>query len=144
MYAGKIRIVDAQGEIVADQLSYRTYQDWLAEAVEPDSYLKSPYYKPMGYPKGIFRVGPLARLNIISHCGTERADMELAEFRSLQRGAVSSSFHYHYARLIEIIYCIERIAICSMIRIFWMIMCVHMLNRIGLKVWGCLRHPVVL
>ncbi|MCZ7667261.1 MAG: Ni/Fe hydrogenase subunit alpha [Chloroflexi bacterium] len=109
MYAGKIRIVNAVGEIVADQLEPASYQDWMAEAVEPDSYLKSPYYRPMGYPNGIFRVGPLARMNIISRCGTERADQEWAEFRGLQRGAVLSSFHYHYARLIEIVYCIERI-----------------------------------
>ncbi len=109
MYAGKIRIVNAVGEIVADQLDPATYQQWLAESVEPDSYLKSPYYRPMGYPDGIFRVGPLARMNIISRCGTEIADQEWAEFRMLQRGAVLSSFQYHYARLIEIIYCIERI-----------------------------------
>ena len=109
MYAGRIRIMNAVGEIVADQLEPATYQQWLAESVEPDSYLKSPYYKPMGYPEGIFRVGPLARMNIIDRCGTTIADQEWAEFRSLQRGAVLSSFHYHYARLIEIIYCIERI-----------------------------------
>ncbi|MFO7682115.1 MAG: Ni/Fe hydrogenase subunit alpha [Chloroflexota bacterium] len=109
MYAGKIRIVNAVGDIVVDHLEPASYQEWLAEAVEPDSYLKSPYYRQMGYPNGIFRVGPLARMNIISRCGTDRADQEWAEFRSLQRGAVLSSFHYHYARLIEIIYCIERI-----------------------------------
>ena len=109
MYSGKVRIVNALGEIVADQLDPASYQQWLAESVEPDSYLKSPYYRPMGYPDGIFRVGPLARMNIISRCGTEIADQEWAEFRSLQQGAVLSSFHYHYARLIEIIYCIERI-----------------------------------
>ena len=109
MYAGKIRIVNAVGDIIADQLEPASYQEWIAEAVEPDSYLKSPYYKPMGYPDGIFRVGPLARMNIISRCGTNQADQEWAEFRGLQRGAVLSSFHYHYARLIEIIYCIERI-----------------------------------
>ncbi len=109
MYAGKIRIVNAVGDIVADHLDPASYQQWLAESVEPDSYLKSPYYRPMGYPNGIFRVGPLARMNIISRCGTDRADQEWAEFRGLQRGAVLSSFHYHYARLIEIIYCIERI-----------------------------------
>ncbi len=108
-YDGKIRIVDAVGEIVADQLDPSDYAQYLAEAVEPDSYLKSPYYRPMGYPDGILRVGPLARMNIISRCGTLRADEEWAEFRMLQRGAVLSSFQYHYARLIEIIYGIEQI-----------------------------------
>jgi NAD-reducing hydrogenase large subunit len=53
-------------------------------------------------------VGPLARLNIADRCGTPRADEEWAEFRELDRGAVLSSFYYHYARLIEIIYCAER------------------------------------
>ncbi len=106
-YVSANPLVNAVGEIVADQLDPASYQQWLAESVEPDSYLKSPYYRPMDYPDGIFRVGPLARMNIISRCGTEIA--EWAEFRSLQRGAVLSSFHYHYARLIEIIYCIERI-----------------------------------
>jgi NAD-reducing hydrogenase large subunit len=56
----------------------------------------------------MYRVGPLARLNIIDKCGTPLADEEWAEFRSLQRGAVLSSFHYHYARLVEIVYAIEK------------------------------------
>ncbi|MBK8905362.1 MAG: Ni/Fe hydrogenase subunit alpha [Anaerolineaceae bacterium] len=109
LYDGKLRIVDAVGNIVADQLDPARYMDFIGEAVEPDSYLKSPYYKPMGYPDGIYRVGPLARMNIISRCGTPLADQEWAEFRMLQRGAVLSSFQYHYARLIEILYCTERI-----------------------------------
>ncbi|MDW8366863.1 MAG: Ni/Fe hydrogenase subunit alpha, partial [Abditibacteriales bacterium] len=57
-YEGKIRIVDARGNIVADKLDPPTYQDFIGEAVEPWSYLKFPYYKPAGYPDGIYRVGP--------------------------------------------------------------------------------------
>jgi NAD-reducing hydrogenase large subunit len=108
-YEGKLRFVDATGKIVADKIEAENYQDYIGEAVEPWSFLKFPYYKPMGYPEGIYRVGPLARLNIISHCGTPLADAEWAEFRELGRGAVLSSFHYHYARLIEILNGIERI-----------------------------------
>jgi NAD-reducing hydrogenase large subunit len=109
-YDGRLRIVDATGGIVADQLDPARYRDYLGEAVEPWSYLKFPYYKPLGYPAGMYRVGPLARLNIASHCGTPEADRELAEFRQLGRGAVLSSFHYHYARLIEILFALERAA----------------------------------
>jgi NAD-reducing hydrogenase large subunit len=109
-YDGKLRIVDAQGHTVADQLDPERYQDYLGEAAEPWSYLKFPYYKPLGYPGGMYRVGPLARLNVASHCGTPEADEELAEFRSLGRGAVLSSFHYHYARLIEVLFALERAA----------------------------------
>lgn len=108
-YDGTLRVVNAQGEIIADQLDPLHYQDYIAEAVEPWTYLKFPYYKPFGYPDGMHRVGPLARLNLVDQCGTTRADLEWAEFRQLQRGAVLSSFHYHYARLIEILHALERI-----------------------------------
>ena len=52
-------------------------------------------------------MGPLARLNVIDGCHTPRAGQEWAEFRELDRGAVLSSFYYHYARLIEIVYSLE-------------------------------------
>lgn len=107
-YDGNLRVVDATGTVVADQLNPSNYQEFMGEAVEPRSYLKSPYYKSLGYPNGIYRVGPLARLNVATHCGTPLADAELAEFRQLGRGVVLSSFHYHYARLIEILFCLER------------------------------------
>ncbi len=108
-YDGAIRVVDSSGRIVADGLDPARYFDYIGEAVEPFSYLKSPYYKPGGYPEGIYRVGPLARLNISDRCGTNRADQEWAEFRQLERGAVLSSFYFHYARLVEVLYALERI-----------------------------------
>lgn len=106
LYDGTLRLADQNKTIIADHLDPACYADYIAEAVEPFSYLKSPYYKPMGYPNGIYRVGPLARLNIVSSCGTPRADAELEFFRSLDH---QSSFHFHYARLVEILYCFERI-----------------------------------
>jgi hypothetical protein len=57
----------------------------------------------------MYRVGPLARLNIIDRCGTPKADQEWAEFRAVDRRAVLSSFYYHCARLIEIVYSLESI-----------------------------------
>jgi NAD-reducing hydrogenase large subunit len=108
-YDGKIRVGDASGNLIADGLNAERYFDFIGEKVEPWSYLKSAYYKPKGYPDGMYRVGPLARLNVVDRCGTELADQELAEFKELQRAAVLSSFHYHQARLIEILYCIERL-----------------------------------
>jgi NAD-reducing hydrogenase large subunit len=107
-YDGKLRIVDARGQVVENGLDPARYAEFLGEKVEPWSYLKSAYYKPKGCPDGIYRVGPLARLNVSDRCGTPRADQELAEFHELQRTAVLSSFHYHQARLIEILYCVER------------------------------------
>jgi NAD-reducing hydrogenase large subunit len=108
-YDGQLRFVDASGNIVLDQIDPTRYQDFIAEWVEPFSYLKTPVFKSLGYPEGIYRVGPLARLNIIDRCGTPRADQEWTEFRALRRGVILSSFHQHYARLVEILYGIERI-----------------------------------
>jgi NAD-reducing hydrogenase large subunit len=109
LYDGMLRFVDARGKIVQDKIHHDRYADYIAEAVEPFSFMKFPYFKPKGYPAGIYRVGPLARLNAVDRCGTELADQELAEFRALQRGAVLSSFHFHYARLIEILFGVEKI-----------------------------------
>jgi NAD-reducing hydrogenase large subunit len=109
-YDGWLRIVDESGEAVADAVDPARYRDFLGEAAEPWSYLKSPYYKPRGYPGGMYRVGPLARLNICERMGTPLADAELAEFRRLgDDGIVRSSFFYHYARLIEMLTAVERI-----------------------------------
>lgn len=107
-YHGFVRVVDENGHIIADQLDPTEYQDYIGEATEPWTYLKFPYYKPKGYPDGMYRVGPLARLNIIDSFSTPLAEQEWVEFRELERGAVLSSFYYHYARLIEILHAIEK------------------------------------
>jgi len=104
---GTLRFIDSKGRFVADGVRPASYQDYIGEAVEPSSYLKSPYYKPLGYPDGIYRVGPAARLNVCTGCGTPLADQEWAEFIRLERGPVMSSFYNHYARLVEILYSIE-------------------------------------
>ena len=109
-YDGVLRFKDSEGKIVADNLSEDNYKDFIGEAVENWSYLKFPYYKPLGYPDGMYRVGPLARLNICDRIGTPDADRELQEMRDRAGGkAVTSSFFYHYARLIEILAAIEKI-----------------------------------
>jgi NAD-reducing hydrogenase large subunit len=108
-YDGKIRFTDSAGNIVADGLSEDNYRDYIGESVEKWSYLKFPYYKELGYPEGIYRVGPLARVNICSGFGTPKADQELQEFRDRAGGVATSSFFYHYARLLEILACLERI-----------------------------------
>jgi len=110
-YDGQLRVVDAQRRIVVDGIAPKDYASYFGEAVEPDSYLKSPYFKPLGYPEGLYRVGPLARLNVCQRMGTPAADRELDDFRALQpESAVLSSFHFHYARLVEIVYALERVA----------------------------------
>ena len=112
---GAIRFIDSTGQIVADGLSEDDYASVLGEAVESWSYLKFPYYKPLGYPGGMYRVGPLARLNVCERIGTPWADAELAAFRARNGSEASggriatSSFAYHHARLVEIVACLEAI-----------------------------------
>lgn len=106
---GRIRFVDADRKVVADGLDPKRFFEYIGESVEPWSYLKSPYYRPLGYPDGMYRVGPLARLNVCDSMGSPLADRELAEFRQVSQGAVNSSFFFHQARLVEILCCLERI-----------------------------------
>ncbi len=113
LYDGNLRFVGPDGTMVVDQVKPDDYATYIGEATLPDSYLKAPYFKPVGFPDGIYRVGPLARLNVADRCGTPDADAELAEYRArfgtgVAGRIVQSGFHYHYARLIEAMYAMER------------------------------------
>jgi NAD-reducing hydrogenase large subunit len=107
-YDGELRLIDSGGATV-EAIDPEAYAESFGEATESWSYLKSPYYLPAGYPDGVYRVGPLARLNIATRMGTPLADQEHAHFRQLEPGAVNGSFHFHYARLIEILGSLEQI-----------------------------------
>jgi NAD-reducing hydrogenase large subunit len=106
---GALRMIDSSGNVIEDGILADRFPDFIGEAVEPYSYTKFAYLKSLGYPEGSYRVGPLARLNIVKSMGTPLADKELDEFKQLANGPVQSSFHYHHARLIEILYGIEKI-----------------------------------
>jgi NAD-reducing hydrogenase large subunit len=108
LYDGMVRFRDAEGKNVAEIEKPRLYQNYIAEAALPISYLKAPYYKPLGFPDGLYRVGPLARLNVADRCGTPEADTEFEEYHQRFGKVVESSFHFHYARLIEALYALER------------------------------------
>jgi NAD-reducing hydrogenase large subunit len=108
-YDGLIRIIDGAGNTIAEHLDPRHYYTFLGEASEDDSFIKSAFYKPFGYPTGHYRVGPLARLNAAKFAGTPLAERELREFKQRGAGSVCESFHYHLARLIEILHSAERI-----------------------------------
>ncbi len=109
-HGGRLRVMDSQGHLLADRMPAERYDELIGEAGEPWSYLKFPYYLPQGYPAGLYRVGPLARLNVCRSVGTPLADAELSEMRRRAGGGpISASFFYHYARLVEIVAALERI-----------------------------------
>ncbi len=102
LYDGKLRFIDADGAILQDQLSPSRYLEFIAERSVGWSYLKYPYYKPLGFDKGFYRVGPLARLNVCSKMKTPLAQEEFEIFKAMNDGKpVHGTFYYHYTRLIE-------------------------------------------
>ena len=113
-YDGKIRVVDQEGKEVL-KFDVRDYQKHIAEHVEEWSYVKFPYLKKMGWKglkdgkdSGIYRVGPLGRLNASDELATPIANEEFKRmFKELGK-PVNSTLAYHWARLIEIIYAAER------------------------------------
>jgi NAD-reducing hydrogenase large subunit len=102
LYDGKLRFIDEHGVILQDQISPSKYLDFIAERSVNWSYLKYPYYKPFGFDKGFYRVGPLARLNVATKMKTPLAQEEFEIFKAMNDDKpVHGTFYFHYARLIE-------------------------------------------
>jgi NAD-reducing hydrogenase large subunit len=106
---GALRVVSSRGEVVADGVAPARYPELLGEAVEPWTYTKLAFWRPLGRDAGMYRVGPLARLAVASRCGTPLADRALARFRALALGPVRSPMHAHLARLVELLHGVEAI-----------------------------------
>jgi NAD-reducing hydrogenase large subunit len=108
LYDGTLRMVDADGTLL-EEFDPTNYLDYIGEHVNNYTYLKAPFYKKRGYPEGIYRVGPLGRLNAASHISTPIAQGEMKIWKSLNDGKpVEGTLYFHYARLIELIYSLER------------------------------------
>jgi NAD-reducing hydrogenase large subunit len=108
LYDGKLRFINENGDILQDQLDPKRYLEFIAERSVSWSYLKYPYYKPLGYEKGFYRVGPLARLNVASKMKTPLAQLEFENFKNIAGGRpIHGTFYYHYARLIEALSSVE-------------------------------------
>ncbi|MHB9033111.1 MAG: Ni/Fe hydrogenase subunit alpha [Anaerolineae bacterium] len=108
LYEGPLRFVDSKGQLVAE-FNPCNYLDYIAERVEDWSYLKFPYFKSLGWPDGVYRVAPLGRLNVADHISTPLANEELKNWKAISDGPVEPSLYYHYARLIEDLYAVERV-----------------------------------
>ena len=108
LYDGKLRFMNAEGVILQDQIDPARYLDFIAERSVGWSYLKYPYYKPLGFDAGFYRVGPLARLNVATRMNNPLSGEEFRKFKALGDGKpVHGTFFYHYARLIETLSSIE-------------------------------------
>lgn len=111
LYDGDIRLMGANGDQL-EKFDGRNYLDYISEHTENWSYLKFPYYKKMGYPYGSYRVGPLGRLNVAEQIDTPLANEEHKLFKAINGGKpVENTLYYHYARLIEALFAVERVRV---------------------------------
>ncbi len=88
----------------------KDYYNYVIEDVRSWSYMKFPYYKEMTPETGWYRVGPLARLNNVDFIDTPLANAALNELRAVTDGKPNTtSLGNHWARMIEVLHCIEKI-----------------------------------
>ncbi|MFX1294542.1 MAG: Ni/Fe hydrogenase subunit alpha [Promethearchaeota archaeon] len=107
LYDGKVRITDSDCNVLAN-IPPNKYFQFIGEHIEPWTYLKFPFLKIKGWPNGIYRVGPLARVNICEKMATPVAQEELREFQTIYGRSANQTLAYHHARLIELLYALER------------------------------------
>jgi NAD-reducing hydrogenase large subunit len=111
LYNGNIRLVNSSGKQL-ECFPVKDYLNYISEHVENWSYLKFPFYKKMGFPAGVYRVGPLGRLNAAEKIDTPIANEEFKRYRAMYGGKpIENTLHYHYARLIETLFAAERVRI---------------------------------
>jgi F420-non-reducing hydrogenase large subunit len=114
-YDGKIRVVDPEGKEFA-KYPAADYQKYVAEHVEPWTYLKYPYLKSIGWRglvggknSGVYRATPLARLNVSDAMATPLAQAEYKKlYETLGKKPIHSTLATHWARLVELMYAAER------------------------------------
>jgi F420-non-reducing hydrogenase large subunit len=114
-YDGMVRVVGPDG---TEHAKYhpKDYQDYVAEHVEPWSYLKFPYLKKVGWKgfedgtaSGIYKATPLSRLNAADGMATPLAQAEYERmYDTLGGKPVNHTLATHWARLVELLYATER------------------------------------
>ena len=110
IYHGGLRAMDKDGTLLFDHVDYVDYNDYIREDVKNWSYMKFPFIESIGAENGWYRVGPLARVNNCDHFTTTFAEMERQAFKAVTGGKpVQATLAYHWARLIELLYCTEAI-----------------------------------
>ena len=106
-FDGTVRVMDPEGNIVAD-FEPRDYKNYMGEYVTDHSFTTHVFYKPAGYPAGIWRANTLSRINVVDKMETPRAQEELEIFRETLGRPCHATFAYHWARLIELIESVEK------------------------------------
>lgn len=110
LYHGALRMTSAEGARLLEDIDYRHYDQHLLEEVKPWTYMKFPFLAARGPEAGWYRVGPLARMNVVDRLGEPLAESARQAFMALgDGGQVQSVLAYHWARMIELLYAAEGI-----------------------------------
>ena len=110
LYHGGIRAKNENGDTIIDHVDYCQYNHYIHEEVRSWTYMKFPYLLTLGKENGWYRVGPLARVNNCDFINTPLAEAERIEFKAHSNEAmVHSTLAFHWARLIELLHCVESI-----------------------------------
>jgi F420-non-reducing hydrogenase large subunit len=112
---GTLRVVDPEGGEVA-RFAPRDWLDHLAERVEPWSYAKFTFLKARGWrgfeegeASGLYRVGPLARLNVATAMATPKAEAERQRLFDALGWPAHQTLAFHWARLVEALQAAETV-----------------------------------
>jgi len=106
LYNGRPRIVDKKG--AATEFEPSDYLKYVAERTVEYSYAKRCYIKSAGLQDGMYRVGPLARVNVAENSLGEHSAKLLKEFKSKYGAPAQETLAYHFARYICLVYAVER------------------------------------
>jgi len=114
-YDGNVSVVAPDGERIGKYAPHE-YTEWIAERVEPWTYLKFPYLKKVGWKgfvdgkdSGVYMATPLSRLNAADSMATPRSQEHYEKFYDTLGGKpVHQRLAIHWARLIELLYAAER------------------------------------
>ncbi|WP_136645788.1 Ni/Fe hydrogenase subunit alpha [Tabrizicola sp. YIM 78059] len=109
LYHGRLRALGPQGTPIFDMVDYCDYHKHLIEDVRSWSYMKFPFIRSLGAEDGWYRVGPMARMNTASFIDTPLADAAHQALRAFSGGLNHSTLANHWARMIEVVHCVEKI-----------------------------------
>jgi NAD-reducing hydrogenase large subunit len=110
LYDGRLRAIDSGGKTIFDRVRPADYQEYFIEEVRPWTYLKFPHIRSLGRQDGWYRVGPLAQINCCASIDTPLAEAARRDFiGEFQGSPVHATLAYHWARLICLVHCAEKI-----------------------------------
>jgi F420-non-reducing hydrogenase large subunit len=118
-YDGEVRVTGPDGKLHC-QYKPADYLEWVAEHVEPYSYLKYPYLKKIGWKgfvdgvdSGVYKASPLSRLNVSDGMATPLAQAEYERYYETLTGdksgktPVNATLATHWARVVELVFACE-------------------------------------